>query len=681
MAINASSVWRIRVGGNNTNGGGFDASISGAGTDYTDQDAHQLNPTDLATSGAGATTVTSATGGFTAAMIGNCMRIASGTNFTAGYYFITARTDTNTITVDRSPTPSGAGSGGNGKIGGAFATFEPLMSTGNGGLSSPAIATPLGAGHTIYVRGAGSDTPSADDYDYKGSASAYQGYYTAPSGSLADGKISVIGYNGRPQIRHSGLLFFQVDLWHLENLKFIHHNAGTGWPEYGIIGVYSDVSLVNTAKNIVSDLNGIDGVGINIAIICDSEIKNSGGGAAGSQAGIHVNTYASTVVGCYVDGVRGDGIRSQLGGSVTTFGPNISFCVVRNVGRDGLRIQGITGSDYPLSIRNNTINNCGSDGIEITNEYSIMNCNILNNVISNNAGYGLNLSFGSAAQNDRRCRGGVDHNNYYNNTSGARNNLSAGANDTTLDPQFTDAANENYGVGTNMKATAFPGAFRGSASTGYLDKGAVQRQEPAGGGGSFVVNRISKYFPTARVNSHRRFTIQQQGTTAYVPLARPPRQVRGAPQLWIRRQSVPMQTITSQPIFLRGPTRYIRTAPTRTQRSTLIAGASSAAVVIARPPRHVRCPQLLVRRTALPIQTTTSVPIVLRSPTRMVRMPVPQRPRPVVISGGTTTVPIVLARPPRYMRQYYPIRKPALSWLQSHTINQTVLVQSIRKVR
>ncbi len=33
-----------------------------------------------------------------------------------------------------------------------------------------------------------------------------------------------------------------------------------------------------------------------------------------------------------------------------------------------------------------------------------------------------------------------------------------------------------------MKAGAVPGGFPGALSTGYLDQGAVQRQEPAGGG-------------------------------------------------------------------------------------------------------------------------------------------------------------------------------------------------------
>ncbi len=56
--------------------------------------------------------------------------------------------------------------------------------------------------------------------------------------------------------------------------------------------------------------------------------------------------------------------------------------------------------------------------------------------------------------------------------------------DTTADKQYQITVGQNFGVGTALKATGFPGLFPGGVTTGYLDIGAVQRQEPAGGGGS-----------------------------------------------------------------------------------------------------------------------------------------------------------------------------------------------------
>jgi hypothetical protein len=114
-------VWEVRTTGNDDNGGCKDTD---AATDYTNQDSAQLTLTDLATSGAGVTTLTSATGGFTAAMVDNCIQIKSGTNFNVGFYEITGHTDTNTVTLDRTPSSAGAGSGGTGSVGGALKTIQ-----------------------------------------------------------------------------------------------------------------------------------------------------------------------------------------------------------------------------------------------------------------------------------------------------------------------------------------------------------------------------------------------------------------------------------------------------------------------------------------------------------------------------------------------------------------------------
>ena len=111
MAISASAVWEVRTDGSDTNGGGF---VTGAsGTDYSQQSSAQLTVTDGACSAS--TTLTSATGGFTAAMIGNLVYLSSG----PGWYEIKSYTDTNTVTIDRAgPTATGMTL----NVGGALAT-------------------------------------------------------------------------------------------------------------------------------------------------------------------------------------------------------------------------------------------------------------------------------------------------------------------------------------------------------------------------------------------------------------------------------------------------------------------------------------------------------------------------------------------------------------------------------
>lgn len=65
-------------------------------------------------------------------------------------------------------------------------------------------------------------------------------------------------------------------------------------------------------------------------------------------------------------------------------------------------------------------------------------------------------------------------------------NLTSSGAGTNIAWQIT--LGHNFAIGTNLKAQGFPGLFPGGLSTGYLDVGAVQRQEPASssGGGSFT---------------------------------------------------------------------------------------------------------------------------------------------------------------------------------------------------
>lgn len=53
--------------------------------------------------------------------------------------------------------------------------------------------------------------------------------------------------------------------------------------------------------------------------------------------------------------------------------------------------------------------------------------------------------------------------------------------DVTTDPQFTDAAGDDYSVGPNAKAAGYPATFPGSSTDTKVDVGAVQRDEVAGG--------------------------------------------------------------------------------------------------------------------------------------------------------------------------------------------------------
>lgn len=456
MALNASQQWWIRVSGNVLNGGGFDSLVSGAGTNYADQDSPQLSLTDFATSGAGSTTLTSATGGFTAAMIGNAIRIASGTNFQTGYYVVTAYTDTNTVTVDRTPTSGGAGSGGTGRLGGAFAMPGPSLST------TATITSPLAAGHTINIRGAGTDNPSTVDY----TQATYQQY---AAGNQTAGYIRWVGYNGRPYLETTdGYLIYNASYHSVENLKVRPGSA----PSF-TAGMIHGLGV--SATNCIFEANGKDISGIQ-GVPYDCSFINSGSTTAGIYYAISLHSYAGYCSGNFIKNWRGGGITSN--GAVMG---NIHHNLI--IGCKGTTPSAIlsTGAaaTYNVTIVNNTIYNCAGDAIRCAASTDIQVTQIMNNIIANNTGAGVNYAVNTAAVNDRMVRIRSNRNCYYGNGNTILNG-SLGPNDVTLDPQFVATGSDNFAIGTNLKALGFPGAFRGSGTTGYLDLGAVQRQETGG---------------------------------------------------------------------------------------------------------------------------------------------------------------------------------------------------------
>lgn len=149
MAVGSTANWYVQNNpnaanqGSDNNGSGFDSGLAGAGTNYALRATAILSLTDLACT-SGSTTLTSATGGFTAAMIGNAIHITTtgtGAHFVIGYYFITAVGSSTSVTLDRTPTTGGNGAAGTGAVGGSGKTIGQMT-----GSNSPAVG-----GNTIYI--------------------------------------------------------------------------------------------------------------------------------------------------------------------------------------------------------------------------------------------------------------------------------------------------------------------------------------------------------------------------------------------------------------------------------------------------------------------------------------------------------------------------------------------------
>ena len=426
-----SAVWRCRVAGNANNGAGYDSTSYPGGVDYTEQDTAQTSGT-LGTSSA-TTTFTDTGASFPANCVGNAILLSSGAGTTPGYYFITAYVSATQVTLDR---VSGTYTAGVWSMGGAMelTRFKTILDTGT------AAGLKVIAGNIVYLRGSGTTLPTTNDY-------VTTGYINMISGDTVSGRIRVIGYNGRPRIQGNGLLFYSMVNNNIENLYITSNGANAA-----SLGICSGSGGSLIKDCIINTNNQATLKGVSICSVINTEIwsgTTTPTASAGAD-GINFGSYNNIIVGCYIHHMGGVGIGIGTGvmGTITN---NIIYGCKGN----GLSISAPTNTGYTYSVSNNTIDGNGGDGIAFTVSGSINDFHIFNNIISNHitaAKYGINVA-GTLAINNR-LKQFFNYNNLYNNT-GAYNGISAGVNDTALDPQYTSVGTD-FTVGTNMKAVGFP---------------------------------------------------------------------------------------------------------------------------------------------------------------------------------------------------------------------------------
>lgn len=394
-AIGATCVWEVRstATANNLNGGGY----TSGGTDYSQQDAAQecwaaggCNQTnDLATDGAG-TGLSSVSGGFTSAMVGNIIHITAGTGLTVGWYEITAYADANNVTIDRSATASG--SAGTGYVGGAMSLASTLDDD---------FFEQLTPGNIVYIK--------AGTYTFGESINVTNdGTGTDP--------ISIEGYNSsrgddpvgdnRPLLSAASFDFVFDNYWIIRNLRItINTSTGLRLDERGYV---ENVKCQNTKSN--SDAFNI---GIGVRMIRCEAISNGG-------AAVDADDYA-VIIHNYIHD-SGTGVEAD---------PfvYIAFNVI-----DTCPIGIAVYFWYGASIINNTIYNATNKGIYGTTGYSNT---IINNLIDN-CGEGASWN----ADTDYRT-------NYFNNNLWSNNttdviNVTKGDNAVTEDITLTDPGSGDF---------------------------------------------------------------------------------------------------------------------------------------------------------------------------------------------------------------------------------------------
>jgi hypothetical protein len=432
------------------------ASPTGAtfSVDYSQQNAAQLPLTDVAS--ANVTTFTSATGGFTKAMIGNAIRVTGG-GATSGYYFIINQTNTNTITTDRA---GGTISGGTGKVGGGAGTVTRFLNAAN------ATGDEVVAGNTVFIYGGGTDLPTAEDY------ADVTGFVAPVSGNTTDGHVRIIGENGRPRFRSNGLFFFTASVAHLENL-YISATSNSN----GTNGILS-LSVGNVLKNLIINTNnqaslvGINVTGngnvlLNLEVLSGTTTSTSSATAHGIVTG---STYGSLMRRCRIHHARANGININT----ASYGITIDSCLIHgNVG-DGINVTG--GSAAITVLTHNTIDGNSGHGIVVNNFVSLMMLTIRYNLITNHtqaSKYGITVATGSALANDPYI-GDVGYNWLYNNTGHYQNLTPSPTDSLGVDPQYRDATNGDLTPTGSARWWINEGWPGQATPVGYRTPGAVQ---------------------------------------------------------------------------------------------------------------------------------------------------------------------------------------------------------------
>lgn len=381
MALNAATVWEVRTSGSNNNGGGWH-DAGGASADYSQQDAAELSLSDVVTNGT--TTVTSATGGFTDAMVGSIINI-----LTKGRFEITGRSDTNTITIDRTAT---AGSGLTANVGGAVADPEEIDSI-------------LIAGNTVHIGGG--------TYNLSGAL-------TIPNGAYNTGMIKIYGYNAsrgdKPAEADMPLIAGGANAITIGQMNHVRYLNFTTTHSYGVN--VSGYSIVEKCKS-----------------------HNSGSGATHFAFQLSI---ASCLIGCtaisddsYAVNVSSSDARimhcrihsSVRGIQVVSYTAIIIGNVIRECTAYGIYIS--SNQNYAVIV-DNTID----DDVVGIYAYNSHYHTIRNNIISNHSSVGvssLNAVYSLW----------LDYNDFYGNTADV-SNTQKGDETMSEDPEFT--AEDDYSL-------------------------------------------------------------------------------------------------------------------------------------------------------------------------------------------------------------------------------------------
>jgi hypothetical protein len=295
------------------------------------------------------------------------------------------------------------------------------------------------------------------------------------AGNATDGFITVRGKSGvRPTLTHSSTANVITPnsnaWWKISNLEIVQ-SGGVGSAALACFGgwLFENLKISDAGAVALSITAGGTRV-----IGCDI-----GGGSI--TDGIATTTgVQATIIGNYIHDVADTGIElvgAAMNGTLIAHNV-IDTCAGRGV---YLSSSSVSLSAMGVIMLNNTIHGCGNSGLEITDaDAGVI---LLNNIFSENGNaageYNVEWVAGAAERVGYHA-----YNCFYHSGGGGGANLSgltANSTETTSDPLFTNAGSGDFSLGSSSpcKATGFPGQLL-NGSLGYLDMGAIQRQEAGG---------------------------------------------------------------------------------------------------------------------------------------------------------------------------------------------------------
>lgn len=492
------------------------------GVDYSQSTAAKIaGVADFNAVGA-SVTLTSITAGFTPVMVGNIFHqttTGTGAFGVVGWYEIATYVNATTVTLDRTPNSGTASVNTTGSVGGALDLAGTLPDS---------FFEQINAGNFVFIKNGAYTLGSAISIASTNSTSTTPSYITGYNAVRGDFTPTNYGSN-RPTINlgtlqnsfgqyqniafisctGSGTTMFTTGTGaELKFSKLLHTrtaggtalSCGTSGNIWGneAISLFGTGISTGTSKcygNYAHDsLIGITSASTTYTILGNLIASCDTTGLSLSSGTVMGNVQGNTIYGAEI--ARGTGIL--LGASLISCNirNNIIYGWVTGVSQTTTQLFSNQGSfnDY----FNNTSNtsNFSLDPTDLTINPTFTSVGQLANVGTVSTSGSVLTDTG--ANFNGNITDNVDFIHVDVNTGGSIgifpiishtnttitvsiNTLGTGTGTTYRIPNL-----HNYSVGTNLKATGFPGSFGAAVTTGYMDIGAVQRQEAGGGGATFT---------------------------------------------------------------------------------------------------------------------------------------------------------------------------------------------------